>query len=353
MHLNTRSAAWLAGVALLAQTTSSLAAGGSCQDLKIPQPVVSAQKVSIKDLSMYTARKPGQKMVFALLLFSRGFEWMIGLENAFKAEATKLGVTPIVLDANSSDQTQLSQIEDMISKKVDAIILTPNSNDGLVPGVEAARKAGIVLTTAEGIVPGGLVPLRVGYDNAAAGTMAAAYIAKALNDKGTVVETRGALASLSSQGRHSGFAAEIAKHPGLKLISRNTEWIATNAQSSVADALTQNPDLGAVYSHNDEMITGINAALAEHGSLNQPEGSPGHVVVVGIDGTPNALARLKDGTESISIVQDPADQGKLIVDNTYKFITGETVSTETLVQPYSVDKTTANCDTLWGNRASQ
>ena len=55
-------------------------------------------------------------MTFALLLFSRGFEWMIGLENAFTAESKKLGVTPVVLDANSPDQNQLAQIEAQVQR---------------------------------------------------------------------------------------------------------------------------------------------------------------------------------------------------------------------------------------------
>jgi ribose transport system substrate-binding protein len=329
--------------------TAARADARSCQGLTIPPPFISSTEVNIKDFSMYHARKPGQKMTFALLLFSRGFEWMIGLENAFVAESKKMGVTPIVLDADSSDQTQLAQIEDMLSKKVDAIILTPNSNDGLIPGVQAARKAGVVLTTAEGIVPGGLVPLRVGYDNARAGAIAADYLAEHLRDTGSVMETRGALASLSSKGRHDGFVAEMTKYPHIKVISRNTEWIATNAQNATSDTLTSDPSLGGIYSHNDEMVTGIVAALAENGNT-APEGQSGHVYVVGIDGTPNALQRLKTGSESISIVQDPFDQGRLIVENTYKFITGENVPAVTLVQPYTVDKATADCPRLWGNR---
>ncbi len=49
-------------------------------------------------------------MTFALLLFSRGFEWMIGLQQEFEATCEQLGVTPIVLDAQGSDDTQLDQI---------------------------------------------------------------------------------------------------------------------------------------------------------------------------------------------------------------------------------------------------
>lgn len=116
--------------------------------------------------------------------------------------------------------------------------------------------------------------------------------------------------------------------------------------------MTQNPNLGGIYSHNDEMVTGIDAALAENGNT-APEGQPGHVYVVGIGGTPNALRPLKCGTESISIVQNPFDQGRLIVDDTYRFITAQSVPAVTLVQPCTVDKTTLDCGHLWGNRGGK
>lgn len=335
------------GVALLLSTTA-IHAQDACEGLTIPDPIVSSEMVNIKDYANLKQRNADEKMTFALLLFSRGFEWMIGLEDAFVAESEKLGITPIVLDAASSDENQLAQIEDMISRNVDAIILTPNSNDGLIPGVQAAVDAGVPLTTAEGIIPGDLVPLRVGYDNAEAGRMAARYIIDALNNSGSVVETRGALASLSAQGRHDGFV-EVMAESDVEVLSENTEWVAINAQSAVADALTQNPDIKAVYSHNDEMITGIHAALAERGRLVTSD-MDGYVMTVGIDGTPNGLRRVADGLQSATIVQDPADQGSLIVQNTYKFLIGEDVPAVTLVQPYLVEAKNADCENLWGNR---
>jgi len=338
-----------AGSSLAIICGSAIPALANCEGLLVPEPVVSELQVNISDYPNLTAREAGTEMTFALLLFSRGFEWMIGLENAFTAEAEALGITPIVLDAAGSDEAQLAQIEDMISRGVDAIILTPNSNDGLIPGVEAAVSAGVLLTTAEGIVPGGLVPVRVGYDNEEAGRMAARHLIDLIGGAGTVVETRGALASLSSAGRHDGFVEVMEGAGKVEVQSENTEWVAINAQSAVADALTRNPGIAGVYSHNDEMITGIHAALAEQGRLVSA-GTDGHVYTVGIDGTPNALRRVVGGLQSATVIQDPADQGALIVQNTYAFLTGESVPSETLVQPYLVDESTAGCESLWGNR---
>lgn len=329
------------------EATSEAPATGT---LVIPENVVSEKTVNISDFPEYTQPAEDQQLTFALLLFSRGFEWMIGLENEFKSTCEELGVEAIVLDAQSSDETQLNQIQDMITQKVDAIILTPNSNDGLIPGVEAANEAGIVLTTCEGIVTGGTVPLHVVYDNEQAGQLAADYIIDRIGESGTVLETRGALASLSATGRHTGFETVMQTYPDINFIAKNAEWVAVEAGKFTSDILTTNPELGAVYSNNDEMQTGIQSALSESGRLVKV-GEDGHIVLVGIDGTPLALERIRDGIQDCSVVQDPFSQGRAITMNTYNFLMGEDVPEEEVVQPYIVTADTVDDPNLWGNKS--
>lgn len=76
-------------------------------------------------------------------------------------------------------------------------------------------------------------------------------------------------------------------HANVKVQSLNTEWAADNAYKMVLDAFTQNPDIKGVFSHNDEMVRGIVSALRQIGKL-VPPGEPGHVVVIGLDGTAGA-----------------------------------------------------------------
>ncbi|WP_066686554.1 sugar ABC transporter substrate-binding protein [Christensenella intestinihominis] len=317
-------------------------------ELQRPEPISGTEVVNIADIAEYTKKEEGEPMTFALLLFSRGFEWMIGLQQEFEATCEQLGVTPIVLDAQGSDDTQLDQIQDMITQRVDAIILTPNSNDGLVAGVKMAQEAGIPLVTCESEVEGNIVPIHVGVDNYQMGQLAAEFIADKIGGKGKVLECRGALASLSSTARHDGFVETMANYPDIEVISKNTEWVSTEASSATQDVLTANPDLAAIYSHNDEMQTGIQSALREMGRL-VPSGEDGHIVLVGIDGTPLGLERLREGIQDACVVQDPFDQGKYIANYAYDFLTGKDVPRKTLTQPYVVTQEYAALDVLWGN----
>ena len=116
-----------------------------------------------------------------------------------------------------------------------------------------------------------------------------------------------------------------------------------------ADAVTAVPDLKAIFSHNDEMIRGVLAGLRQSGKLTKV-GEPGHILVVGIDGTPLALKRILDGTEDATVNQDPFRMGALAVESAVNAINGKDVPKQQLLPPTLVTKANAADPSLWGNR---
>src|SRR5665648_1277300 len=91
-------------------------------------------------------------------------------------QAKVLDVELVVMDAQNDPAKQVSDIEDLIQKKVDVILLNPTDADALVPAVEQANKAGIPLLTIDRSVNGGDVALHIASDNVKGGGMAAAYL---------------------------------------------------------------------------------------------------------------------------------------------------------------------------------
>lgn len=329
--------------------TSAAADLSKWDNLTIPEPKPGDETNTITDYDIYQKPEDGKQLTFALLLFSRGYEWMVGLEEQFIRSCEENGITPVTLDAEGSDETQLNQIQDCITKGYDAIILTPNSSDGLVPGVKAANEAGVVLTTTEGSVEGGIVPLEVKYAREDAGALCADFLSDCLGGTGKTLICKGAINSVSAEGRKNGYVDQLAaKYPNMAAIEKNCEWLATEAQKATTDVLMANPDLGGVYSVNDEMQTGVEAGLKEAGRL-VPVGQEGHIFRVGIDGTPLALERVRGGTQTATCVQDPFQFAKASVEYTLKFLKGETIPTEVWVQPYIVTKANADIPELWGN----
>ena len=189
----------------------------------------------------------------------------------------------------------------------------------------------------------------VDFDNEAGGAMGADELARLVGNEGVVLETRGSVGSAQAQLRHKGFNDCMASaYSTIEVRSLNTEWAADNAYSMVLDAFTQNPDIKGVFSHNDEMVRGIVSALRQIGKLI-PTGEGGHVAVVGLDGTPLGLDRIREGTQDASVGQDPIAMGGAILDQMIAYFEGESYEPFAVTQPVLINADNVNDPTHWGN----
>ena len=287
------------------------------------------------------------KQKVAVLLFSRGFEFMVALDQGAQAEAEKLGVEITVLDGQSNSEVQTRQIEDLLVSGVDAIVISPANSEEIVPAVRRANEANVPVVAVDGVVgDGGAVVAYVGFDNAAGGATAADYFAS-LDNVGEVLELQGALGAYHAQKRGGGF--NEAASGKFEVISRPAEWLAENAQAITADVLTANPGVNGIFTHNDEMIRGVLAGLRQLDKATKV-GDEGHIVIVGIDGTPLALQRIRDGEQDATVNQDPFEMGALAVRSAVAALNGETVEAEQLLPATLVTKENVDDPNLWGNR---
>jgi len=287
------------------------------------------------------------KPEIAVLLFSRGFEFMVALDQGAHQEAEKLGVNITVLDGQSNTEVQTRQIEDLIVKGVDAIVISPNNSNEIVPAVRKANEAKIPVVALDAVVgEGGKVVTYVGFDNAAGGKVAADYLAK-LGNITKVLELQGALGAYHAQKRGGGFDDEAKGK--YEVLPRPAEWMAENAQAITADVITANPDVNGVFSHNDEMIRGVLAGLRQIDRAAKV-GEEGHIAIVAVDGTPLALQRIRDGEQDATVNQDPFEMGALALRSAVAALKGEAVPEQQLLPPTLVTKENVDDPSLWGNR---
>lgn len=296
-----------------------------------------------------TGGKDDDVKEIAVLLWSRGFEFMVALDQGIQDEAERLGVKVTVLDGQSNSQVQLGQIEDSLAKKVDAIILAPANSDELVPGVKKANEAGIPVITVDGVVSQGAdIVSSVTFDNKGAGEMAAAYIIEQLG-KGEVLETTGAQGTYHAVLRGGGFNDGMKASPDFKVISKNANWQAENAQNITADAITANPKINAVFSHNDDMVRGILGGLRQINKMKKA-GEEGRIMVVGTDGTPEALERIRKGEQDATVQQDPFEMGAAALKAAVDKLDGKEVEKEQYMPATLVTKENVDDPNLWGNK---
>ncbi|NBR91300.1 MAG: hypothetical protein EBS68_15585, partial [Rhodobacteraceae bacterium] len=172
------------------------------------------------------------------------------------------GVKLVFVDAQADAQKQMSQVENFIAQKVDAIILNPCEFEASTPAVDLIRSAGIPLVLVNQVTksPGNAY---VGSNDVEAGRLAMEAVARKLNGQGGVLMIHGIMGTSAQLQREAGARQVFAKYPGLKLIDHQTaSWDRAKAM-----ALTENwiqahkGKFQAIFAHNDEMAMG--ALLAQ------------------------------------------------------------------------------------------
>ena len=284
------------------------------------------------------------------ITFGLQFEYQVAMVEGMKKRAEEAGIVLNVIDGKGDPNNQVTQALDAVTKQPDAIIINPIDATLLVAGVKRANEANIPVFIMENAPPEGEYLGFVDFDNEAGGALGADALAKAIGEKGVVLETRGSVGSAQAQARHKGFTDRMAaNYPNVEVRSLNTEWAADNANKMVLDSFTQDPNIVGVFSHNDEMVRGIVSALRQIGKL-VPPGEPGHVTVIGLDGTPLALDRIREGTQDATVAQDPyAMGGGGILEQVIAYFEGKEYDNSMQTKPYLIDKANVDDARNWGN----
>jgi len=228
------------------------------------------------------------------------------LETGMKAEAEKSGYTVTVVDASRDNSKQQSQIEDFISQKVAAIVITPYDSKAIGSAIAEANKAGIPVFTADiaNASSNGEVVAHIASDNIQGGGQAAKLMCAALPNKAGAVAILDEPEVTSVQDRVSGFKAALAKNcPNAKIVADiDGGGERAKASSATDDILQSHKDLKGIFGINDDSALGAAKSI-------QAAGMAGKVIVVGYDATPEGQAAIKAGTMYGDAIQHPDQIG--------------------------------------------
>jgi len=240
--------------------------------------------------------------------------------------------------SESDEQGQAAIMNDMINKGYAAIIASPISDGNLVPATEKAHAAGIPVINAIGGFAKEM-DVFVGPRHYQSGELAAEWIAKALGNEGEVAVIMGLPKESAARGRTQGFGDWLKKNaPNMKLVAtQNADWDRTKAKELMDTLIKAHPNLKAVYCNNDTMAMGALEAVKNAKLL-------GKLLVVGNDGTSEALQSIKDGELSATVNIYPYFGGKISVDIALRVLAGQKMplviyTTQALIDPSNVGKT--------------
>lgn len=229
---------------------------------------------------------------------------------------------------------QITKCEDMITKGVDALILTANDTKGVAAAVESAHDNKVKFVTVDteienlwGDAVAEYMPNYIGVDHTQMAYEMAKQIFDTVGGEGNVIILRGVDAASSSQERTAGFEKAIAEYDGINLIeSQSASYDQATAQTTMSDILQSKKDVDVVLCCNDLMAVGAVNALKEN---SIKVGGEDGVLVAGIDGNLIALESIAAGEIYASAYDWSILQGYYAVQQAVALVNGESVEAET------------------------
>jgi len=235
------------------------------------------------------------------------------MTEAMKAKASSLGQKLVITDAKGDVATELQQIEDLVTKNVDGIIMMPIDGKASQTAAKQANTADIPLfTLSTEFAPDAKVDLKsyIGVDDTEAGRMQAEDLAKALPQGGKILYLVGTYGASWTDRRKAGFMEK--KPANIQIVNElQANGSRDEAKRIMEDWLRKYPssdNIVGLVAHNDEMAIGAAQAIKEAGRRDEFK------VILGVDGTKPGLEAIKAGEMTGTVLQRSDEQGQKAVE---------------------------------------
>lgn len=209
-------------------------------------------------------------------------DYFVSMKEALEQAANDIGAKVYIADAGHDVSKQINDVEDMLQKKIDILLINPTDSVGVQSAVMAANKAGAVVVAVDAQAEGPLDSF-VGSKNYDAGFLAGEYLAKSLGGKGKVAILDG-IPVVPILERVRGFEDAIKKYPDIKIVTKQNGKQKRDTALTVTENMLQSvPDLAGIFSVNDVGALGALAAIESNGAK---------VKLVSVDGQPEAIKEI-------------------------------------------------------------
>ncbi|MGH8781070.1 ABC transporter substrate-binding protein [Paraburkholderia sp.] len=229
--------------------------------------------------------------------------YFVTMQKALDEAAASIGAQVFVTDAHHDVSKQVSDVEDMLQKKIDILLVNPTDSTGIVSAVNSAKKAGVVVVAVDANA-NGPVDSFVGSKNFDAGSMSCEYLAKAIGSSGEVAILDG-IPVVPILERVRGCKAALAKFPNVKIVdTQNGKQERATALTVTENMIQAHPNLKGVFSVNDG---------GSMGALSAIESSGKDIKLTSVDGAPEAITALQKPNSKFieTSAQFPRDQVRI------------------------------------------
>lgn len=243
----------------------------------------------------------------------------------------------ILVDSQEDVIKQQDLVNTLLSQRVKILIVIPATTDSVAPIINGTRTAKIPLVFLNRNPFGNETPPEntyyVGSDTIISGRLQAEYAGKLLNGKGNVCILQGLLSQEAARNRTEGNEEIFSRDfPNIKILAKEpADWQRDLGMIKAENWITAyGKEINAILANNDEMALGAIEALRATGRDD--------VIVMGIDGIPDAVAAIKAGTMAATVLLDPVTEGVGVAEVAYNLLTGKPVEAVTRVADVFITK---------------
>jgi ribose transport system substrate-binding protein len=215
----------------------------------------------------------GKSYVIGLSNFSLGNSWRVQMvaEAEYAAKQNSQVLQLIVTQADNSVEKQIADMEDLITSKVDAILLTAINPDALTPEIDKAIAAGIVVVGFDNLTNDTNVTANIVVDQKQFGATQATWLVKALGGKGDIIAFNGQNGTQISADRFAGAKSVFDQNPGIKIVDTEyANWDYATAKTAMESLIVTYPDIAGVWSQGGAMSQAVIDTFVEAGKNPPP-----------------------------------------------------------------------------------
>lgn len=275
--------------------------------------------------------KTAEDITVGVSLLNSTHVFFNNIQAAMEEQAVEYGWTLDVQDAAGDANKQLSQVQDFITKGVDAIVIAPTNSAGSKSMIELAEAQNIPVFTMD-IKSDGQAVSHIATDNKKGGELAAQYLVEKI-----LTEKKGTAAVItyseieSCVDRETGFTGYLeANAPDIQVVDiQNYSGDQQKAADVMQNMLLKHDQLDVVFCVGDPAAIGALSSITAAGADTK---------IIGYDGNPEGIAEIKKGGSWVAdVAQDPVAIGKTTLSTVKSYLEGETPEAEILISPYMID----------------
>lgn len=263
--------------------------------------------------------------------------WRTALRESIEEEVAKHdNVELLITDANDSPAKQVSDMEDLLTKGVDGMIIGAANLYVANPILDECGREGIPVVIVDRKVASEKYDTFVSTDHMYGAVRGLTELLNLIGGAGKIAILEGLPGAGPAVERNAGYDTVLEAHPDVEAIRQAGDWSRASGQRVMENIITAHPDLDGIHFDNGEMAVGGIQALRAAG-ISDEMMRANRPCLTWLDGYNGGLKMIKAGLGKYTILHPPRLHGSLSVDSMIQIFKGEPVPKR---QPIALDEIT-------------